>query len=75
MYSVLLVQMYTVFTSIVYLQLVFEATTRSYYRNDYSSSHINKLVYDAYGFISFDDVYVYNTSCSCKLTLDPCHSE
>ena len=47
------------------LQLVFEASTRSYYYNDYHSS-ISKHVCDGYGYTAFDDVYVYNTSCNGK---------
>ena len=48
------------------LQLVFEATTNSYYRNDYSGSHTVRRVYHGLGYIAIDDVYVYNTSCGCK---------
>ncbi|WAR04741.1 MLRP2-like protein, partial [Mya arenaria] len=43
------------------IQLVFEGTTSSYYTYSHSSHQSNQ---DTRGFISFDDVYIYNTSCS-----------
>ncbi|XP_052778688.1 MAM and LDL-receptor class A domain-containing protein 1-like [Mya arenaria] len=47
------------------IRIVFEGTTSSYYTltplYPYPSRQDN---YDTLGFISFDDVYIYNTSCS-----------